>query len=78
MDVLIEIGDEAGLPNAKEYMTNSSNGVEEIKQADRKAKKLGISGVPHFVVSYEDKTEVLHGAQSTQTWTALFTQWLNE
>mmetsp|Transcript_45530 Transcript_45530/g.81441 ORF Transcript_45530/g.81441 Transcript_45530/m.81441 type:complete len:181 (-) Transcript_45530:180-722(-) len=64
-EVLIRIGEEAGLPNVREYMM-SDEGTQEVVQQDRYGKReLDISGVPFFIINNK---HTFSGAQSTDHW----------
>jgi len=62
-DVLIEIGNQAGLTGVKEYLMSSKD-AEEITIQDCKAKDEAIAGVPYFVFN---KRHRLSGAQDPFT-----------
>jgi predicted DsbA family dithiol-disulfide isomerase len=54
VDALVKIGSQCGLEQAKlaDYL-NSTNGVNEVKEEERKGISMGVSGVPGFVINGE-------------------------
>jgi predicted DsbA family dithiol-disulfide isomerase len=50
VDALVKIGSQSGLDQAKltEFL-NSTSGIDEVKEEERKGLRMGVSGVPGFV-----------------------------
>lgn len=74
LDVLVEVGTEAGLGTAeeiKEYLVSGKDGVEVDKLAEEQ-RMNGISGVPNYVLM--NLWEV-SGAQEPNVFTSLFQRW---
>lgn len=74
LDVLVEVGVEAGLGSAeeiKEYLESGRDGVEVDKLAEE-SRLNGISGVPNYVLM--DLWEV-SGAQDPKVFSQLFERW---
>jgi len=63
LDVLIEAGQELDIPGVEDYL-RSDQGLAEVKQEDREAKKrLQISSVPYFII---EQKYALSGAQEVR------------
>lgn len=64
IQVLIELGSAAGLdPHQIEQMLAQETGLAEVKQAEERARVMGISGVPHFLINGKS---VFMGAQPAE------------
>eukprot|EP00906_Rhabdomonas_costata_P027665 RCo039251 len=63
-DVVIRIGEEAGLPGVREFM-GSDAGLKEVVEEDRKAKGMDVDGVPYFLINGKVDAS---GAQPTAWW----------
>jgi len=72
-DVLAEAAGRAGLnvSAAKEFLANESAAMDEVKAGLERSQKLGVQGVPAFVVNDQ---HMLSGAQASEAFIALFQQ----
>lgn len=75
-DVLARLGVEAGLPaDDVDDLLGSDRFTTEVRDDERRARELGISGVPHFVI---DDRYAVSGAQSVEVLLAALTQGWSE
>ena len=73
---LIEVVAEAGLERGKaEALLNSDEGLTAIKEAGEQARRLGVTGVPFFIVNNQI---TLSGAQQSETFLEAFSQAMGE
>lgn len=71
-DTLVQIGTEAGLPEAEIRVLLASNLYADAVEADiRTASRIGVRGVPFFVL---DQKYAVSGAQAPQTFLAALNQ----
>jgi len=69
---LIDVVADAGLDRHQaEVVLNGSDGLEAIKDADEKARRFRVEGVPFFVIN---DNFTLSGAQQSDTFFAAFRQ----
>jgi predicted DsbA family dithiol-disulfide isomerase len=76
LDVLVEIGVEAGLGSAEEvkkYLESGDDG-REVDLLAEEAREKGISGVPHYEIQGRWEVE---GAQDPVAFETLFRRWKN-
>jgi predicted DsbA family dithiol-disulfide isomerase len=67
---LLDVVAEAGLdPHEAEAVLNSGGGLEAVKEADALARRLGVDGVPFFIVN---GTITLSGAQQPEAFLEAF------
>ncbi|WP_010585983.1 DsbA family oxidoreductase [Schlesneria paludicola] len=69
-DILIDVVVEAGLDRTRtEDLLNGDEGLDFLQDAGIKARQIGISGVPFFIINREIR---LSGAQPPETFLAAF------